>query len=155
MSATGDTDFDFNDVVIDVKYGSPAKIKIMAAGGTLPLRICENDSWEVHELFHVDQDFMVNTNAPAKGLKGNSDRDIDPVELTLDINVNSAADAKNIIIEVQKNGVWQEMTAEQGEPAAKIAVETTYDWLDERTSIKAEHETFVEWATNNSNIKWW
>ena len=53
LSAAGGTDFDFNDVVLDVTFGNPAKVVLTHAGGTLPLRINGNDAWEVHKLFGV------------------------------------------------------------------------------------------------------
>ena len=155
LSATSASDFDFNDVVFDVKYGSDAKIKLLAAGGTLKLRIDGNDAFEVHLLFGVDQDYMVNTNASLKGLKGNT-RDMQPYVFNLGRAINSPADAKTIKIEVFKNNTWQELTAEKGEPAAKLAVGTDYNWLDERTSIKDEYPLFVSWADGTGfTSKWW
>ncbi|MBR1394580.1 MAG: hypothetical protein IJ559_02840 [Prevotella sp.] len=157
LSANDASDFDFNDVVFDVKYdASNAYIKLQAAGGTLKLRIDGNDEWEVHKLFGVDQNYMVNTNAKAKGLKGNA-RDKQPVEFRLGRGINNAEEANSIKIEVYKNNVWQLLTAVQGEPATKLAVTVDYNWLDERTSIKDEYPTFVQWATTNEpNLsKWW
>ena len=66
----GDTDWDFNDVVFSVEFsGSTANCTLLAAGGTLPLRIYtvaneqnpEQNYVEVHELFGVDTNVMVNT----------------------------------------------------------------------------------------------
>ena len=50
LSATEESDFDFNDVVFDAEYVSASNVKvtILAAGGTLPLRLMENDNYEVH-----------------------------------------------------------------------------------------------------------
>lgn len=156
LSANGDTDFDFNDIVLDVKYDATnAYLKLQAAGGTLPLRINGNDDWEVHKLFNVAENYMVNTNAKAKGLNGNL-RDKEGVELRLGRGINNAAEANGIKLEVKKNGVWQEITAVKGEPAAKLAVGIDYGWLDERTSIKNEYKSFVSWATGtNFTSKWW
>ena len=154
LSADAADDFDFNDVVIDVKFGNPGVIEVKAAGGTLPLRICGNDEWEVHKLFRVDTDCMVNTGASAKGLKGQEDLTAAPLQL--DFAVNSAADAKKIKIEVYKNDGWQELTAEEGKPAAKIAVDTTFDWLGERVSIKDAYKDFTEWVNGTfKSSKWW
>ena len=49
-----------------------ATICLRAAGGTLPLRIDGKDAWEVHKLFGVATNVMVNTNAQAKGLNGDT-----------------------------------------------------------------------------------
>lgn len=152
LSATSASDFDFNDVVFDVKYDAEnAYINLLAAGGTLPLRI---EGKEVHALFNVAEDYMVNTNARKLNLKGN-DRDMEPVPFRLGRGINNAAEAKTIKIEVYKNKEWQELKAEQGEPASKIAVGTDFTWLDERTSIKDEFPTFAQWASNNPALKWW
>lgn len=156
LSASDDTDFDFNDVVFDIKFDATnATIKLQAAGGTLPLYIDGNTSFEVHDLFHVDVDYMVNTNAAKLGLKGNY-RNAEPVVFKLGRKIESKEEAAGIKILVLKNGELQELTAEKGEPAAKLAVDTDYDWLDERTSIKEEYPTFVKWATEEPFIsKWW
>ncbi len=151
LTASEASDFDFNDIVVDVVYGSPAKLILQAAGGTLPLRINSDNNLEVHKLFGVNVSDMVNTNAgPSK----------DPVlidsSLGFNIDINSAEQAGNIKLEVQKDGKWIEMTAVKGEPASKLAVDTSYGWLDERKSIKGEYPKFVDWATkSNFKSKWW
>jgi hypothetical protein len=142
------SDFDFNDVVFDVKFdASNAKVKILAAGGTLPLCLglngTPNEEWEVHKLFKVDTNYMVNTNAQSKGLNGNN-KDADKyVELPLAIGVADAAEANSKInVYVKKNGEWVELTAQQGKAASKVAVGTDYDWCDERENIDAKFENF-------------
>ena len=148
LSATGDTDFDFNDVVFDVKFDDAnAKIKILAAGGTLPLRI--DGKYEVHEALGAGENEMVNTNANG-GVKK------DPAEIELGYGVANVAAAKNIMVEVYKNGEWQELTAEKGEPAAKLAVGTDFQWLNERQSIKGSYEKFVDWVNGTGfTSEWW
>ena len=150
LSAIEAGDFDFNDIVIDVKFDASNAILILrAAGGTLPLRIAENDQWEVHTLFGVGEKVMVNT---AHGRH----HEYEPVEIKLPFGVTSPAQAKNIKLEVMKSGEWQELTAEISEPAAKLAVGTDCEWLDERTSIKDVYKSFVEWASENPNLsQWW
>lgn len=161
LSATGASDFDFNDVVLDVTFGSPAKVVLVAAGGTLPLRINGNNALEVHKLFGVleaDADLeaiteklvMVNTGAGASKAT---------VDITSQVNVSistpAEADSK-LKLEVFKNGEWQEMKAPMGEPACKLAVDPTFKILTERKSIKNEYPLFVEWATaTNFTSKWW
>ena len=139
------SDFDFNDVVFDVKFdASNAKVKILAAGGTLPLCLglngTPNEEWEVHKLFKVDTNYMVNTNAQSKGLNGNN-KDADKyVELPLAIGVADAAEANSKInVYVKKNGEWVELTAQQGKAASKVAVGTDYDWCDEREDVDAKY----------------
>jgi len=160
LSATQDGDFDFNDVVFDVKFdASNAYIKLQAAGGTLPLRIDGKDAWEVHKLFGVATVYMVNTGAGdvLDESKGNKRANpIDAVEFRLGRGIADAADANSIKIEVQKNGVWQELKAPKGEPASKLAVGTDYTWLEERTSIKGKFTNFLDWVNNgNFESEWW
>jgi hypothetical protein len=156
------TDFDFNDVVFDVCLKSnETKIRLKAAGGTLPLIIGvanpQNDQDyfdnEVHNLFGVAVNVMVNTNAHLKGLNSDSK---DDVIFTLN---TAYTNAKNIPVYVKKNGTWVELTAVQGEPASKIGVDINFQWVNERQSMKGEYPLFVEWvqadATFRSQIKWW
>ena len=148
LSATEASDFDFNDIVLDVKYGNPVQLRLMAAGGTMELRINEDDNLEVHKLFNVNVKDMVNTGAgPTKK----------PVEFKIEGKaIYSAYEANGLKIEVMKNGVWQELTAIKGEPACKLAVDGNFQWLGERQSIKDEYEKFVPWATDNDfNSLWW
>ena len=163
LSATSASDFDFNDVVIDIKYGSPAKIVLVAAGGTLELKVGSNNGVggvEVHEAMlgadnarYGNVYKMINTDYPAPAGTTAPNADI-----TDDINmsINSPADANNLRIEVYKNGSWQLLTAIKGEPACKLAVDPTFKILKERQSIKNECPKFVQWATeNNFTSKWW
>jgi len=152
LSASGDSDFDFNDIVLDVKYdASDAIICLRAAGGTLPLRIAGNDEWETHKLFKVATSVMVNT---ANG----KHTEIEPVVIHTNMGINNAAEANTKLkLEVFKNNEWQEMRAPLGEPACKLAVDKNLDWLNERTSIKGAYDKFVPWVQeNNPNLsKWW
>ncbi len=162
LSAEGASDFDFNDVVLDVKFGSPAQIRLTHAGGTLPLCIGTIDkAYEVHNLFGVwkgefpsgnnatvEKQVMVNTGAGPT---------IDAVNVPLNVAIANAEEANtNLKLFVYKNGTWQEMTAPKREPACKLAVGTDYPVLRERTSIKGEYPLFVEWATREGfTSKWW
>lgn len=166
LSADEASDFDFNDVVIDVYYTqgkTNATIVLQAAGGTLPLRIAGNDNWEVHKLFDVPVTTMVNTN-----WSGSNSANCDPVTLTLtnfgpydteNAFLNGVRD--DIALEVKKTlstgtSQWFPMTANQGEPAAKFAVDGKYKWLDERTNIKEQNGSFVDWVTGKiGELEWY
>ena len=142
LSATQGTDFDFNDIVLDVNIsGTTANCKLIAAGGTLPLRIAESNELEVHKMFGVDTSVMVNT--------GIGDP-ITPVSFTLS-GISNAADIK---LEVYKNGAWVEMTARQGTPAAKIAVNQDFEYCTEREPITTKYPNFQYWVQNVDYI-WW
>lgn len=158
LSASAASDFDFNDVVLDVEMGTPAKVKLIAAGGTLPIRINENDEWEIHKLLgHADAKengklSMINTGALADY------NDVPAVYVpNFNESITSAAEANTKIkLEVYKNGKWQELTAPKGEPSCKLAVDTTFKILGERQSIKEEYDYFVDWADGTGFLsKWW
>lgn len=148
LSATQGTDFDFNDIVLDVNIvDGNAKCILQAAGGTLPLRINGDDDLEVHKLFGLLQKSnglydMVNTN--------NGTLVQDPVEFT----INGITNPANIKLEVFKDNVWVEMTANRGEPAAKIAVNQDFDFCDEREPITTKYPNFHLWIENIDYI-WW
>ena len=174
LSATEASDFDFNDVVIDVFYvdANTVTIKLLAAGGTLPLRIAQNDAWEVHKLFNVDEKCMVNTGtkyhtpqAPYSQVDGKA-----AVELTLkgytwsaDQNEFAAQVRDQVKLEVKKDGIWHEIRADQGQPAAKIATPVNiymkdagwypeeYRWTWEKQGISNLFNQYV----SNPSVKWY
>lgn len=153
LSAYEASDFDFNDVVFDYKYvDGGVKILLLAAGGTLPLRLNGDDvNYEVHKLFGVDTNVMVNTGIVSK----------DPVEFTITGSFDNTKNGDDIKIEVNKgtteNPNWIELTAQKGRVASKVRVYTDYDWCSEREDIDdkycATHDHFTEyvggqWAWN-------
>lgn len=148
-------DFDFNDVVFDVAHVSGGTadengtwIRLMAAGGTLPLYIGsvapEN---EVHNMFQVSQTTMVNTYEGRHSEKT-------PVEFRYSA---SQVNAKSIPIIVIKDNITFQLSAERGEPASKIAVSNmNFEWANERQSIKRKYPLFVDWAQSGQHISdWW
>ena len=165
LSAEGDTDFDFNDVVFTVTYTSAttAKVKLYAAGGTLPLTVAGQ---EVHAKFGYAEPNekglykMINTGAKA---------DVNNVApVTFDVTSQKSSRGNDITIMVDKGtkndqGVhvpnWIELTATGGEPAAKLCVGTDYatskKWCDERESIKTKYPAFSEWVANSPTLIWW
>ena len=174
LNATGgdDTDFDFNDIVFDVYFGSTPKVVIRAAGGTLPLRIAkvqapadDNDAhWsEVHDLFQSANPgkscsgMMINTNGTNSNKPGVKAKSLDGLtcpEFTLPWAITTNAGVKEIKIQVKKNNIWCTIDATTGGPAAKFAVPTTYTWRNERVSIKDEVTTFTQWVAGNSSLVW-
>ena len=156
-----DTDFDFNDVVFDVAFNVPGKtyIRLKAAGGTLPLIIGvanpSNDQNypdnEVHNLFGVGTSTMVNTKAEDSGLNGASK----PYkEFYLETKYSNARD---IPVFVKKGSAWVELTANQGEPASKIGVSTSFVWCNERVSLKQDYPLFTKWveAQDPGTVEWY
>lgn len=151
-------DFDFNDVVFDVKFtgDNSAKICIVAAGGTLPLKVAGQ---EVHGLFHQNTNIMINTNAADAGYPNQAYEQRDNLP-TFDIELTGvkAQKGKNIVIEVEKevNGQkrWVELKANNGEPAAKIGVKPGFDYCNERQGISSKYPRFTQWV-QNVDVVWY
>lgn len=158
LSAAGDTDFDFNDVVLDVTFGNPATVILTHAGGTLPLTV---NGHEVHKLFGVWQgDDAINENTPLQQMVNTGKGPTKPsVDLTnvLNVSINSRSEADSRLkLEVYKNGSWIEMTSPKGEPACKLAVGQDFTVLGERKSIKGTYPNFLEWVKNSTfSSQWW
>ena len=151
LSASEGSDFDFNDVVFDVKYGYPAGDKttiiLQAAGGKLPLRIgVLDEEHEVHKLFGVSLNTMVNTE--------NWTAHKDPVTFTIDVQYGSW-NINNLPIWVQKGSDWVLLTAPQGKAASKIAVSTDYKWVKELKDISNAYKNFDTYVTNRTPAEWW
>jgi len=157
LSATDATDYDFNDVVFEVKYTSEttATVQLKAAGGTLPLTVADN---EVHAKFgYPDPDpitgkyKMINTGAKAD-VNGAT---AEPFTVT---NIDRSKRGKDIIIKVNKgtaeNPNWIEMQANAGEPAAKLAVESGFEWCDERQPIATKYPKFPEYV-KDKKVVWY
>ena len=171
MSAKNAGDFDFNDVVFDVFYvdANTVTIKLLAAGGTMPLRLCENDNWEVHKLFGVGEKCMVNTGTKYHTASAPFSQDTKPyVELTYTgatwTNNQStfAAEVRDQIkIEVDYGEGWAEVPANIGEPAGKIACPVNfsmknadwypneYRWAYEKQNIS---DIFSAWVQDETKL---
>ena len=163
LTATQASDFDFNDVVLDVTLGNPATVTLVAAGGTLQLKVGSNGGnggVEVHEALlgaaNAKNGNVYKMVSPGGDVwqEGGYAVDITQYITDKDIQTPAAANTK-IRIEVYKNGEWQLLTAPQGESACKLGVDQSYTILSERESIKTHYPDFVEWATLNTISKWW
>ena len=145
LTVDQNTDFDFNDVVFDVRRCTKGnstiatgtvEIVLQAAGGTLPLYV---DGKEVHDQFGVDKNVMVNTKARAKGYNGKDDAA--PVTWTTTnysgSTIGEIANSIRVYVKKTVNGVETDcvLTAPEGEVASKIAVGIDYDWCDERQDL--------------------
>ena len=152
LNVDSNSDFDFNDVVFDVTWVSESKVKIklLAAGGTLPLTVGwngEGENWreyEVHYLLGYSDAAMINTHANV----GMHYDDVAPYEFEFNGSFskdNFAADVRdNIPVKVKRGGVWYPINADQGKAAGKLAVGTDYEpWCNEREDID-------DWWQNNN-----
>ena len=151
LSASEGSDFDFNDVVFDVKYGYPewnkTTIILQAAGGKLPLCIgVLDDEHEVHNLFGVSLNTMVNTEDWTAHK--------DPVPFIIDGQYGSW-NINNLPIWVQKGSDWVLLTAHKGKAASKIAVSTDYKWVKELQDITNAYGQFDTYVTTGYPAEWW
>ena len=154
LSAEENTDFDFNDVVLDVTLTKDgADCVLQAAGGQLPLRINGDDDLEVHKMFGVDQKKMVNTINLAKHPELEPYKvDKDSVKFTIKGSFSSVKDVK---IEVKKSdGKWHELYAKLGGSACKIVVKPTFKWPDELESLKAVYPKFTDYVKDPA-VDWY
>ena len=144
LSVEDASDFDFNDVVFDVKMNYPNwgvhTIILQAAGGTLPLKVGDS---EVHGLFGVSTTTMVNTGAGVSKA---------PVTFKYAKNTTNV---NEIPVMVQKNGQWIELEALKGKVASKICVQPRYEWCDERKSIDTVYPNFSQWVRGEHDDLWY
>ena len=144
LSVADASDFDFNDVVFDVKMNYPNNgvhtIILQAAGGTLPLKVGES---EVHRLFGVSTTTMVNTGAGVSKA---------PVTFKYAKNITNV---NEIPVKVQKNGQWIELVAPVGKVASKICVQPKYVWCDEREDIDTRYPNFSPWIRGEHDGLWY
>ncbi len=146
-SGLEESDWDFNDVVFDVRYedANTACIKIRVIGGVLPLYVGDN-AHEVHELC---------------GQKPGADGNYTIVgatdaiaEFQVTIEGVQASHGKLIPIKVKRqlaNGEREyfDLMAEVGKPAAKIRVDPkTFTPCGERQDIRELYSDFSSWVKN-------
>ncbi len=154
------SDFDFNDVVFDVTYveEGKVKIKILAAGGTLPLTVGWNgtgdyNTHEVHYMLGYSEATMINTHSTV----GYRQDGVKPYEFDYTGTFRKASfkqDVRdNIPVKVRKNGQWYNINADQGRATGKLCVGTDYTWCDERQDIDSKWKNvngglFIQYVKN-------
>jgi hypothetical protein len=153
LSASESSDFDFNDVVFDVTFNSntTATITLQAAGGTLPLYVAGQ---EVHQLFGVATDVMVNTVRDASKSRGAKWATKDPVSFDISGIDRDTYNGRDILIQVKKGDELHTLNANTGIPAAKIGVKPTFVWCDEYEAIESRYPKFKEWV-QNKEVVWY
>ena len=168
LSAKGDTDFDFNDVVFDVEpnaAGNAAKITVLAAGGIYRLEVAGQ---EVHKALlggdgQIDEETglypMINTGSGPQ---------VDPAVIFEAYPGNFSSDAairatiQNISIKVwkptsndSKDVVECTLSANQGKPASKVLVDKSFGIVPERHSIANEYGLFTNYARGAWDGDFW
>lgn len=158
LNAGAPSDFDFNDVVFDIvkAEGGKTTLRLQCAGGIYPLKITENENFEIHKLFGCSKsDVIVNTGR----ISGFDYIEHAPVEFDIDGTFTTPEQIKNIKIYVQRVGEeWTELEAKQGEAACKILVDSKFTILGEKTDIKTVYTKFpdyVQGTIGNDEFQWW
>mgnify|MGYP007012484662 CR=1 FL=1 len=153
------SDFDYNDVVFDLKLANTwvgelnankliAYITIQAAGGTLPLYVAGR---EVHELLGVSTKTMVNTGLASanavsyKVILGDAEWNIG--------NMTGPQRANLVPVVVKNGNNTITLDVETGKAPEKIAVNTNFRWCSERTPITTDYPLFSDWVLNKT-INW-
>lgn len=164
----GSFDWDFNDVVYGIEHVSgqnTARVKLLAAGGTLPVTILyngqpvrftrESNQWitDLHEAFGVPQKTHVNVG----GYKANP---IYSNEFSVDGNFTVADDASKFQIQVRYDdgstvasiGVPDSVRGK--EPQAFLVADPNWEWPSEMQRIDSKYKDFPKWVTENLGQNW-
>ena len=158
LSATEAGDFDFNDVVFDVvkAEGGVTTLKLICAGGVLPLRVRganQAEGTEIHSLFGENEP---NANGQYKMYNTGLSPKMPEAEFTVEGTYMTPEQIRNIIIEVKKDDKWMELKAETGKAACKILVDDTFVPVEERKNIADENGNFTNYVQGKfENDFWW
>jgi hypothetical protein len=177
LNANSATDFDFNDVVFTVHYTSnnSATVTVYAAGATQPILI-GSETNEVHQLFaEKNNDPSLAEKDPKTGLykmiNTGAKADVNglalPTFTVTSLKSSRGSDITIMVNKLEKNaegvyedkGNWITLTANGGEPAAKLCVgadyATEHKWCEERESIREKYPLFYQWVSEHPTLIWW
>lgn len=150
-------DFDFNDVVFDYDFADgKTYIKLLAAGGTIPLYIGDTKpEHEVHKIFGVDTNVMVNTGRttrPEKIFVLDTDYGwAGGIPVIVDLSSYAANNDDNTTNPLQL------LKAEPGSAPQKVCVRNVTSfpqWPSERERITIPYPKFDLYVEDH-NVKWW
>jgi len=158
LSASDAGDFDFNDVVFDVvkAEGGKTTLKLICAGGVLPLRVRGTNQAEGVEVHSVFGEMAPNENGQYKMYNTGAGPTVPEKEFTIDGTYTTPEQIAKIIIEVKKDGIWMELKATRGKAACKILVDDTFKPVKERRNIADENQNFTNYVQGKFvNDFWW
>ena len=157
LSASEAGDFDFNDVVFDVvkAEGGVTTLKLICAGGVLPLRVRganQAEGTEIHSLFG---EMEPNANGQYNMYNTGLSPKMPEAEFTVEGEYTMPEQIRNIIIEVKKDDKWMELKAETGKAACKILVDDTFTPVPERKNIADENGNFTNYVQGSFVDDFW
>lgn len=131
-------DIDFNDIVFDatIKSNGNIEVKVLAAGGTLPVWIGG---------VKVNLGEMTNT--------GVNDDLVSAQVFTIPASKGYKT-LKQIPVEVQNGDLKYELTAEYGEAPGKICTYINVPWADEYVKISKAYVEFKTWVNGAAPVDW-
>ena len=164
-------------VIENGKFKYVAEICILAAGGTIPLRIGGNNGFEIHELFGVGHTTIVNTMGEPSGEKvnvmvTNVTRDavtvnVDITDLVKDHIKEGKTDISLDIIPIEvlwKNGDYRGVSVLQAGSVGsekdiriapkKLCVPISTPWVYERIPITKAYDDFADYAKDKTPLFW-
>jgi hypothetical protein len=157
LSASEAGDFDFNDVVFDVVKAENGKttLKLICAGGTLPLRIRGENEAEGVEVHSVFGEAAPNTQGYYQMYNTGAGPFVPEATFKVEGVYTTPEKIKNIIIEVLKDNIWMALNATQGEAACKILVDDTFKPVRERTNIADKNQKFTNYVQGSFHGDFW
>ena len=144
------SDWDFNDVVFDVKFTSAttANVKIVGAGGRFPLFVAGHEAHQ--ELGQSGPD----SNGEYKIQNSGTST---PFEVTGIDRTKNGSDISVKVVRKSSSGqeIISELKAEVGKPAAKIGVNPKFEPCAERQDIRKKYPLFSDWVQGNITGAWY
>ena len=144
------SDWDFNDVVFDVKFleGNKARVKIVGAGGRFPLYVAGHEAHEALGQSGPDSkgEYQIqNSGSSTPFVVEGIDR------------ANNGKDIKVTVVRKSSTGedIISELMAEVGKPAAKIGVNPKFEPCDERQDIRTKYPLFSDWVQKKTTAAWY
>lgn len=163
----GTFDWDFNDVVYAIEHVSgqqKAKLKLLAAGGTLPVKISYDGSVirfngknglceDLHEAFGVDQKTPVNVGGYSASPVYSEEFEVgaDAFSMSTHASAFKIHVKYSETLEVAQIGVPDRSAGQ--EPQAFLVADPNWQWPNEKVSITSVYPEFTEWVAN-LNTNW-